>query len=458
MINLERPPMNLNNNYLVTIGNRIFHSVMKKIHSGNLLEKQLDSESIKKITASAYYIFSFGKAGYSLAKNLYNYLFQCQLLENLINGFVVIPYNSYKEKEIGNFFIFESSHPYPDEQSLKNGDTLLKIIQELPIDCNIILLLSGGASSLIEVLIPDISLDNYRKITKELLNSGATIIEINKIRSKMSLIKGGGLAHSLYPRKVYQYLLVDVIGESPERFVGSGLMYPDNTSIEEIIQILDKYNIKTSIDWKNIQFPEKKNSSLVYTTIIGNNEIACKALKNAIEESGYPSHILKPNINQDIKIVENLIFQDIKKFIENPNIKKIGLVWGGEPTVNVKGNGLGGRSLELTIRLGLKLDEYLKNYPEKVDVFFTSFGTDGIDGPTDVAGGFVVFEKKTRLFSLIERIYNNLNNDKKKLEMMLENNDSYRLIQIMDSFVHSPYKNTTNVNDLMFCLIDKTSD
>ncbi len=200
-----------------------------------LIQKLKDLEFYKILkTKESLFIISLGKAGFSMAISLYNYLKENHLENKIIKGFIVTPYQT-KKHEIPDFEIIESSHPYPDENSIYAGNRIFKVINSIPENTTVLFLLSGGASSLIEKSIVD--LENLQSLTKQLLNSGADIKEINIIRKKLSYIKGGGLGNALFPREIYQFLLCDVVGENSEPFVSSGPLYPDFTTKEEVFEI-----------------------------------------------------------------------------------------------------------------------------------------------------------------------------------------------------------------------------
>ncbi len=419
----------------------IISQTIKKIQPEALLSQSLEQNEFFKILEPFQFVavISMGKAGFSMGKCFYEYLLRHKRENLKIKGFVVTPYNT-KKGSIENFEIIESSHPYPDEQSLYAGEQLISFVHNLPKECIVIVLLSGGASALIEKPIDGISLYDLQNITKQLLKSGANIIEINTIRKQLSLIKGGGLAELLYPRETYQFLLSDVIGENSEKYVSSGPMYIEPYQKEEdIIKLLNKYHIKLN---KNIKFPNKTKTSLKENFTIGNNAIACEKLKETLEEFHLTAHIQYKNFSGSIDEFESIISSDIKNFFKNPK-KNTAMIWGGETTVIVKGSGKGGRNQELSLRIGKLLHQYSSFCKE--NCAFISFGTDGIDGPTDVAGGLVFPES-------IEKINTILKTQKTKymhFDDVLNNNDSYLGLSLIDGHIKTG-PTGTNLNDLSF--------
>ncbi|GIX41053.1 MAG: glycerate kinase [Leptospiraceae bacterium] len=421
---------------------RLIQKTIQKIQPDHLLLEKLNQiyflEILNKI--KYYSVISLGKAGFSMGNCFYHYVKKHNLIHKLIKGFIVTPYFT-KKHDIEKFEIIESSHPYPDHNSLYAGDRLFELIKEIPEDCTIILLLSGGASALIEKPITNLNLNDIQKITEQLLKSGASIQEINTIRKKLSLIKGGGLGEILYPRPVYQFVLCDVIGKNAIEYVSSGPMYPDTTKDEELWSLIKKYNINIK---QNLKFPLKKRSSLKDSYIIGNNEIACKKLQDVLNEH-YKTKIKIYNFSGNIEDYEELISNDIKHIINNSSIS-IAYIWGGEPTIKIKGNGKGGRNQELCLRIAFYLDK-LKNINK--NLYFCSFGTDGIDGPTDACGGIVCQNSISKINKILLSKSLNYKNPKE----ILNNNDSYFALNLIDSLIKIG-PTGTNLNDLSFFIYE----
>lgn len=422
----------------------IIQETIKKIQPNSLLLQKLYEINFKQTIekSNSLLVISMGKAGFNMGSCFYEFLKNHYLEYKLLKGFIVTPYQT-KKSSINNkkFQIIESAHPYPDDNSLYAGDQLFKIIPTIPLDTTVILLLSGGASALIEKPINGLDLNKIQNITKQLLKSGASIQEINTIRKKLSLIKGGGLAEILYPRPVYQFILSDVIGEDSEKFVSSGPMYPDDINEDFVWNLIKKYHIDIN---KNIQFPKKKQSSLKETYIIGNNQIACLKLKEVLDND-YDTYIKKFNFTGNIEEYTKIIHNDIANFLKKPK-PYTAFIWGGEPTIKVMGNGKGGRNQELCLRMSLYFDEYKQNNHL---ILFSSFGTDGIDGPTDACGGVIT---QNSLSKINEKLQNSQSKYKNLLEI-LNNNDSYYGLSLINGLIKTG-PTGTNLNDLSFFIFE----
>ncbi len=189
--------------------------------------------------------------------------------------------------------------------------------------------------------------------------------------------------------------------------------------------------------------PPENKTSLKETYVIGNNKIACNKLKNVIDKYHRESIIKITDFSNSIQNFESIIYKDIL----NINLDKpIALIWGGEPTIKITGTGKGGRNQELCLRIAYRLSN-LHPFKKENTFLFCSFGTDGLDGPTDAAGGiidFFSFQRINEILPLTSLPYKNA------LEM-LENNDSYHALHLIDSLIFLG-PTGTNLNDLSFCL------
>lgn len=386
------------------------------------------------------YVISMGKAGYTMAKTFLSFAEKFRI--PVLGGFVVTPYGT-KEEDLHNIEIIESSHPFPDENSLYAGMRFLEVANSLPYDVSILFLLSGGASALIEKPVDGITLPFLQNLTKRLLLSGATIQEINTVRKKFSYLKNGGAGEILFPRKIYQILLSDVIGEDSHKHVSSGLLYHEPISLQDVIRILKKYNITLEVEMEKLSFPEKKQSSLQQTWIVGNNRIACEIAANILKSYNFTTKIVKSEFQDTIENYEKLILFSLREEIKSIN-EKTALVWGGEPSVTVTGNGKGGRNQELVLRITRYMDEF-KDYVSRI--IFVSFGTDGIDGPTDAAGAMMDFETREILETMLRETKSN-----STIDDFIANNDSYTALSLAGSLIKTG-PTGTNLNDISIAFL-----
>jgi glycerate-2-kinase len=299
----------------------------------NIADEKIDLNKIKNL-----YIFSVGKAGYSMAK-------ECeQILKEKIKGGLAISTSKGKLKYIK---YFKSTHPIVSRKSMKAGNILLDEVSKLQNDDYFIFLLSGGASAMIEKPIEGLSLDDFSKISKALLSSGIDIKALNSVRKSISQIKGGKLAASIKAQGSV-LVLSDVIG--------------------------DDLNTIGSAPMNNGKFKHH---------IIGNNKIALKEAKKYINKKVDKTKIISTSLDKNSPEASAYISNIIKKY--DKKYESFCLLFGGETTTIVEANGKGGRNQELALRL------LIDNKFNK-DISILCSGSDGIDGNSNANGAFIDFD------------------------------------------------------------------
>ncbi|MCB1180001.1 MAG: DUF4147 domain-containing protein [Leptospiraceae bacterium] len=331
------------------------------------------------------YLLGAGKASVKMGQAM-----EFILGDYLADGLIITKYDhSLPTKRIK---VFEASHPYPDENSLIAANKIKDFCKKCKEGDLVFFLLSGGASSLLGDFDYSITLEEFQTLTSLLLSCGATIEEINTIRKQTGYLKGGKLCSLVYPAQLITLILSDVVGDRLES-IASGPTVPDSSTPEDAISILNKYSIwektpkiiqsflenKTNREIANIHFSKTSNY------IIGNNKIALEACSKKAKEFGLSSIIITSSLQGDINDVMEEIKNEIKHFSENNNFTC--LLFGGEQTLKINGNGKGGRNQHLAL-LALK---YLSNFN---NLTFLSAGTDGTDGPTDAAGAVIDSKEK----------------------------------------------------------------
>ncbi|WP_448378891.1 glycerate kinase type-2 family protein [Fervidobacterium sp.] len=380
------------------------------------------------------YIVAIGKAAWRMAKTA-NDVLRKRINDKVIHGVVVTKYN-HSEGDIENFEIYEAGHPVPDENTIIATERVLELTSNLKEDDTVLFLISGGGSSLFEVPMGGITLEEIQQLNEQLLKTGANIVEINTVRKHLSRVKGGRFAQHVYPAKMISLVLSDVLGDRLDS-IASGPAYPDGTTSQQALEVLKKYNITVSdkiLDALAQETP--KELSNVETFIIGSVKVACVSAEKVASELGYNTLVLTTTLDCEAKEAGRFL-ASIAKEIKNNNRpigKPAAIILGGETVVKVKGSGKGGRNQELALSFALGI-EGLEN------VVLCSFGTDGTDGPTDAAGGIVDGQtaQKIRKVGLSP-------------ENFLENNDSYNALKIAgDLLLTGP--TGTNVNDLIVMLV-----
>ncbi len=372
----------------------IFINSLRGVHPENLIKENISLEDSQLkvkdeffVIPDKIYVFGSGKASIEMAKAIE------KIFNNRIkNGLVVC---NYAEK-LKSIDVFKSSHPIPDEKSLKAGELLLDRLSRLKEEDFFIYLLSGGSSALIEKLIPPITLDDLKKLTDLLLKNSVPIEEINVIRKHISRIKGGRLGHSTKAKGIV-LVISDVIGDDLFT-IGSAPMYYDKSTYQDAYRILRKYNlwdkipvsVKTVIErgMKGIisETPKEENPNIKHF-IIGSNLIALEYAKEEAERLGFNTYIMTSQLKGEAREIAkgiSSIAKEIKKS-GNPFRPPVCLLFGGETTVSVRGYGKGGRNQEMCL-------SFLKEIKNEKNVAFLSCGTDGIDGNSEAAGAVVDYK------------------------------------------------------------------
>ncbi len=369
-------------------------------------------------------LVSVGKAAWTMANAAHHFLERTP-----DNGIVITKYGHSKGK-IGNLEIYEAGHPVPDENSYKATKRALELTQGLTEKDEVIFLLSGGGSALFECpLIPETELED---ITRQLLACGANIVEVNTIRKRLSAVKGGRFAKHLAPAQIFTVVLSDVIGD-PLDMIASGPAYPDSTTCLEANNIAKKYNLKISdTAWQQLQKETPKELANVETVITGNVKQLCDAAENVCRQLGYETVRMTETLNCEAMEAGKALAV-LAKLRKNTE-QSLAFILGGETVVRLTGTGKGGRNQELALAAAEGIAG-LKN------VALFSVGSDGTDGPTEAAGGYV--DGMT---------YDLLGKNGLDVSKMLKNNDSYHALEAVEGLIITG-PTGTNVNDLTILLI-----
>ncbi|MGC9099662.1 MAG: glycerate kinase type-2 family protein [Caldisericum sp.] len=396
---------------------------------------EIDGKSYNLKDFSRIYVIAFGKASIKMFKAISE-------IVKVDSGVVVS--NAFSDFELSNVRFIKGGHPIPDEKSVEAGEEILRLARNTSESDLTFVLISGGGSALVES--PLIELSRLQELTKLLMKKGADINELNAVRKHLSRIKGGKLLKSL-KGTVISLIISDVIFD-PLDVIASGPTYFDSSTFEDAVSILRKYNLNDEFDdvvrifeeglRGNIEETLKPGEKLLCAFenhIIASNYIANKALLEFLKESGINTFYLGPGIHGIASSVAKAI-AGIGRSIDLGYIdirKPTAIVFGGETTVEVKGNGIGGRNSELTL--------YIAKHLERTNFVFASIGTDGIDGVSPAAGAIAdsqTLEKAKRL---------NLD-----INMYLENNDSFTFFdKLGDAIITGP--TGTNVADISVLLI-----
>jgi glycerate 2-kinase len=273
------------------------------------------------------------------------------------------------------FTCLEAAHPVPDIHSLAAGDALIRFLEDIPDDAELLFLISGGTSSLVEVLPAGVTLATLQKVNHWLLGSGLPIGEINRIRQALSCIKGGRLANSLGGCDARVLMISDVAGDSPA-IIGSGMFYRAETGPVDCARVPGWLNVLISRFGTSCD-AAATGPGLIPHYIIARLDDALDAAAAHARSLGYPASIIPARLDGDAVETGRSIVGYLAD--KSPGV----YLWGGEPTVRLPAQpGRGGRcqSLALAAAQAMRREDRL---------VLLAAGTDGTDGPGDAAGALV---------------------------------------------------------------------
>ena len=403
-----------------------------------------DSEEVFNLDAfHRIYLVGTGKASASMAQAIENILG-----DRMTRGIIATKYGHILP--LRKTEIIECGHPIPDRNGMEAARRVLGLLQESGTEDLVIFLLSGGGSALLPLPADGITLKEKQEVTQLLLDCGADIREINTIRKHISRIKGGWLAKWAYPSTVIGFILSDVVGDQLD-VISSGPTVPDHSTFEEAWEILRKYDLLNAIPpsirehlssgkaGKLEETPKPGDVAFerVHNLLIGSNILALRAAERKASSFGFHTLVLSSSIVGETREAARFHSAIAKEVISsgNPVPRPACIISGGETTVTIKGDGLGGRNQEFALAGALEISGLEK-------VVLLSGGTDGTDGPTDAAGA--VADHTT-----VRRAQSSGLNPKS----YLENNNAYPFFQSLgDLLITGPTQ--TNVMDVRILLID----
>lgn len=378
------------------------------------------------------YLIAVGKAAWQMAKTALD----C-LPEPPVKGIVLTKYGHVKHPLPG-VTCYEAGHPIPDDNSFRGTQAILDLTAELTEKDTVLFLLSGGGSALFEQ--PLVAPAELKDITEQLLACGADIVEMNTIRKRLSSVKGGRFAMHCAPARVEAVILSDVLGDSPD-MIASGPAVPDISTCVQALAIVEKYRLKLS-DRAKACLAEETPKCLENVTVqvIGSVRELCNAAGEACRQLGYRTMFLTDHLDCEAREAGRFLADIVKSYSaggENPSFlagrEKLAFLAGGETVVHVTGNGLGGRNQELALAAATGI--------AGLNAAVFSVGSDGTDGPTDAAGGYVDGDT---LQTLAKKGYS--------IPEILAENDAYHALKAVDGLIVTG-PTGTNVNDVAVALL-----
>jgi hydroxypyruvate reductase len=371
-------------------------------------------------------LIAAGKASVPMANEV------VKLLGDRLSRAVVVTKHGHTSKEghlalsTRHSSLIEAGHPIPDENSLRGGEAVCEALQGCTERTLVITCVSGGASALLVAPHAGISLNTMRAINDALLRSGADIHQMNAVRSRLDRLKAGGLVRLAQPGQVIGLILSDVIGD-PLDVIASGLT----------------------------------NDPRAHNVLVGNNTQACNAVADAARDLGFAPHVITTELRGEARLRGEEIAREVmgaeapggwgEDHAPRPSAPPpLCLIYGGETTVTIHGEGKGGRNQELALAAALAMARHpLTHGPRwatsplpqgERGMAVAALGTDGTDGPTDAAGAIAYTDtvRRAQALGLDAQAY-------------LDRNDSYHFFeQLGDLITTGP--TGTNVADIVIAV------
>lgn len=427
----------------------IMTAALKAVDPYDCVSNYLGSNDLQKAFQSfdRLFLIGFGKASVPMAK-----AFIDRLNEHLNSAQVITKDEMFLEEDgyKNKLRVFLGGHPIPTSDSIDSTQAILEVLPELSERDIVLVVISGGGSALFSNPVPDVSLEDLQKMTQTLLNSGADIHEINTLRKHLDQVKGGGLALQLQPARLHTFILSDVIGDRLD-MIASGPTVPDPTTYQDGLNVIAKYGLESQIPRSIMKvlrlgtagkYPESlKEGQIkpgnVHNHLIGSNIDAAVAAKKRAKQLRYHSMVVSTYLIGLTEHVAELLSGIIQTELAHnqPSEKPACLIFGGETTVKVTGDGLGGRNQDLALRMVQRLDGVK-------GILFISLATDGEDGPTDAAGAVTdsqVHREAKHDYGL-------------DIDTYIETNDSYHYFEQVGGLIKIG-STGTNVNDLIVIFI-----
>lgn len=377
-------------------------------------------------------VLAVGKAAVPMARAA------CDVLGAAVKDGLIVPKAADGTPSlIAGLPVLEGSHPVPDERSVQAGEHAYRLLESATARDLLLVLLSGGGSALITSPADGLTLADMRMLTDVLLRSGATINEVNALRRRCDRVKGGGLLQAARSATIAVLLLSDVIGDDLSAIASGPFVQPETGagSQQAINDIVTRYRLSEQLPGHLLQFlarmPEPSaavNLPSVPHTIIANVAAAARGALDEAQARGLATAELAMNLQGEAQVVGNELARRLA--VLPAEQRPCCLVAGGETTVTIRGDGLGGRNQELA----LAAVEPLAGHE---DLIFVALATDGGDGPTDAAGAVVSGITLAR-------------GQKQGLEpgAFLRRNDAYHYFEPLNDLL-KPGPTQTNVNDLV---------
>jgi glycerate 2-kinase len=357
---------------------RIAGVALDAVDPGEAVRRALGGDDFARFGGAL--VLGFGKAAVGMGREV------VALLGDMpVRGVLV----SNAPEPVPPLIVLEGSHPVPDEKSSTAGMRVLELAREADRRDLVLVLISGGGSALVVVPAAGLALADLRETNALLLRSGATITEVNTVRKHLSAIKGGRLAEAASAAAaIVTVVISDVVG-NPLDAIASGPTVPDPTTYADALAILNAYGLRGRVPESVVghleagaegAVPETPTGGPVFDrqviAVAADARLAAEAAADAAARAGISARIVTTELEGEAREVARRVVADADTLEEGAM-----LVYAGETTVTVTGDGTGGRNQELALAASVEL-------AGRDDLVVLALGTDGIDGVTRAAGAF----------------------------------------------------------------------
>ena len=336
-------------------------------------------------------IVAFGKAAVTMARAATEVLSEADFA-----GPGILAVNPENRAEVDRFQVFAPSHPVPDAVGVAAATAVERYLADSRDSDALLVLISGGGSSLLPLPAPGLSLEDKMVTTRVLLSCGAPIQEINCVRKHLSTLKGGGLARLAAPARIESLILSDVIGDDLSS-IASGPTVADPTTFSDAMEILVHYDLREAVPAPVLRRLEQGVAGRIADTptegdpvfarvenrLVGSNRQSLAAARTRVSRNGYAVVMASNELLGEARDAAAELHAAAQLHWDGES--RLAILAGGETTVTLRANGLGGRNQEMALAFSLLCEAE----PLAGSWVFLSGGTDGLDGPTDAAGGVV---------------------------------------------------------------------
>jgi glycerate 2-kinase len=368
--------------------------------------------------------------------------------ERLARGLVIAPEGVEMSVAIAGVDVTRGGHPVPTKASEDAGRRALALAKATAADDRFLVLLSGGASALMAVPVPPITLEDKQRTTERLLRNGADIHALNTVRKHLSAIKGGQLAQAA-PAETWTFAISDVVGDDLS-VIGSGPTVGDPTRFSDAYAALMRYggvagfpdhvvaHVKRGLEGDLADTPTAESPRLArsHAAVIGSRATAMTGAADHAHRLGFHVVVIDDPVEGEARKAAAIHVQHVRRLVRKDERRPICIVSSGETTVHVKGPGKGGRNQEFALALSESMAGVRASWVA------ASVGTDGVDGPTDAAGAIV--DVGTAVRAAQKNLF--------PARTFLNTNNAYAYFSATGDLIHTG-PTGTNVGDLQVFLL-----